>query len=838
MKTGSIVGFALAVALAASCAKGKEMEPSVVDNKTYEFGQIVRNLDYTEEVVLEGVGETSLETAENLPSWIGSVTLRESGFQGNPVALVAVKGDDRLEEEREATVVLKMGSGATVNLTLNQWPLLREKANDIYKSVNTAFEANWAAAKKIIIVISQVTTNGKKETKTQEVSLPWDFEHLPACYLPKGDGRDATKEVNKMIEGKGDWSLVFNLTGIYNCPNYHYFGLYNRYTGVLRVFYYFTEDLIPDNSTNDHLWAFSLNADLAEHISTQFAIPKDERATLEIRKEAAKPVLVTPTTDSYNPLLSSGKTVPAVGWWAFDVNMSALRDHDFFQETIKSSAIDINLCTYAKENVLLNSVLQGSINGHLQGKMNLDLIAPTSTSGWAKIVSPLLSTGSQIALNTYVIKEGFIKSTGNVVAGNENPNLIVNNQIDNLPGDGGGPLPAVARPRSVAVGAIVSVAIGAVMSLAAKYIDSFAKQKVVDEDFGALNATMNLDLNAVMTTAGTIGGPTANKVPPASMTMDYLKKTNPDGTPTCLGDGIWNLNNHPVIYVVKDAFWSENNFNSFGAQKEFPLGGTDVYSYDLAGTKGSRPGLRLITFLDPTSVGGLSFNGKLFDNGIELLKVYLSYGVYPGSEPGYSDAFRKAAGLDYTHTWRLSAKDSFDSSKDLKLFKQPHTSDLFKWTRMDDEIKDVAAYRLSSQKLRTDHPGLERRFYGASLYYSLPYATDFTVDEVQYVYDPQIFLPFDDVAHRIYDPIVPDLVVSAALFGYGKDSKDGEEATLTNTLRFLPRIELISYKDVESVYNQILARKAQIKAPDKTTTVFVDMGTQIEHINDIVKALQ
>ena len=499
--------------------------------------------------------------------------------------------------------------------------------------------------------------------------------------------------------------------------------------------------------------------------------------------------------------------------------------------------MDINLCTYAKENVLLNSVLQGSINGHMQGKMNLDLIAPTSTSGWAKIVSPLLSTGSQIALNTYVIKEGFIKSTGNAV-GNENPNLIVNNQIDNPPVGGGGAIPAVARPRSVAVGAIVSVAIGAVMSLAAKYIDSFAKQKVVDGDFGALNATMNLDLNAVMTTAGTIGGPTANKVPPASMTMDYIKKTNPDGTPTCLGDGIWNLNNHPVIYVVKDAYWSENNFNSFGAQKEFPLGDTDVYSYDLAGTKGSRPGLRLITFLDPTSVGGLSFNGKLFDNGIELLKVYLSYGVYPGSEPGYSDAFRKAAGLDYAHTWRLSTKDSFDSSKDLKLFKQPHTDALFKWTQMDDEIKDVAAYRLSSQKLRTDHPALERRFYGASLYYSQPYATDFVVDEVQYVYDPQIFLPFDDMAHRIYDPIVPDLVVSAALFGYGKDSKDTESATLTNTLRFLPKIELISYKDVESVYNQINARKAQIKAPDKTTTVWVDMNTQIKHIKDIVDALK
>ena len=313
MKTGYIVGLALVVAIAASCEKGKETEP-VVDNKTYEFGQTVRNLDYTEEIVLEGVGETSLESADNLPAWIGSVTLRATGFQGNPVALVAVKGDDRLEEEREATLVLKMASGATVNLTLNQWPFLREKGNDTYQSVNTAFEADWASAKKITIVTSYVNTNGRPEIKVDDaVSLPWDFDGLPAHYLPKGDGRDATKEVNKMIDNKGDWSLVFNLTGIKSRPNYNYFGLYNRYTGTLRIFYYFTGDLIPDNNTNDHLWAFSLNADLAEHISTQFAVPKDERATLDIRKEAAKPVLVTPTTDSYNPLLTSGKTVPAVG---------------------------------------------------------------------------------------------------------------------------------------------------------------------------------------------------------------------------------------------------------------------------------------------------------------------------------------------------------------------------------------------------------------------------------------------------------------------------------------------------------------------------------------------
>ena len=840
MKTRHIIGLALIFLAAVSCQRTEPLKPDPIDDKTYEFGLSVRNLDYTQEVVLEGVGETGLVSAENLPGWISGVTLRETGFRGDPVALVEVKGDNDLEEEREAALVLKMESGATVNLALTQWPFLKEKGNEIYKSVNTAFEEDWAGTKKITLVIKKLTNNGRTEITTDEVSLPWDFDHLPASYLPKGGSSEDAREVNKMINNKQDWSLVFNLTGTYQAPGANYFALYNRYTGVLRVFYYFTDYVIPGEETSDHMWAFALNGNLAEHISTQFSIPYEETVTLALRDEAAKPVLISPTTDHYNPLLSNGGCVPAIGWWAFDVNLSALRKHRFFSEKLTSSAIDINLCTYSEKSVFLNSILQGNLNGHLQGSVNLAQLAPMSTTGWAKVVSPILSTGATVALNTYVLKDGFKKA--DPVAGRD---VQVNNggqaggQVE---GDNAPAALQSIRPSSVAVGAIVSFVIGTVCSLAGKYIDTYAKKKVVDTDLGALSATMNLDLNAVMATEGTIGGPTTNIVPPASMTMDYLKQNNPDGTPTGLGDGIWNLNNHPVIYVVKDAYWYENNFNTFNEpQVEYPVEGTDVYSYDLGGTKGSRPGLRLISFLDPTSVGGLSFNENLFDEGIDRLRVYLSYGVYPGSTPGYSDNFRKAAGLDYQRTWSLfdkKTKKEFDSAKDLILFKRPHTDKLFKWTEMDPEIKDVAAYRLSSQKLKSDHPGLERRYYGASLYYSKPYATDFDVDQVQYVYDPQVYVPFDDVQHKIYDPQVPDLVVSAAIFGYGKDQKDTEPSTLTNTLRFLPKVVLISYKDVPTVYQKIQANKEKITGPQNTTTIWVDMDSQIKHIGEIVEALK
>jgi hypothetical protein len=827
MKAKYYLLAALAAALTTACYREPIPVPDI-DDKTYEFGLVVRNTDYTEEVVLEGVGETSLVSADNLPSWVGGVSLSEESVRGNPVALVDVKGDMDLKEERTATLVLKMGSGATVNLTLDQWPLLREKTNETYASLNTEFEDDWAAAKEIDLIISNTSINGRPEIETVRVSLPWDWDHLPACYLPKGNGEDEQREVYKMIANKGDWSLAFNLTGIQSRPNYNYFGLYNRYTGTLRVFFYFTEGLIPTTNTNDHLWAFAINNKLAEHGATQFALPYKRPATSNFRAMASKPVLSSPLTDSYNPFTTGGQTIPAVGWWAFDVNLSAYRPHKFFDESVLS-AFDIYLCTYEREQVLLNSVIQGKLDGVLTGKMNLDALAPEVVNTAGKVCSAIFGTVGSGLTNTYLL--GLVGGQAGAAAV-ANPANVVIPEVPAAPQSLA--RRPIIRPRS-ATAATVMLVVGVVCTLAGKIAEIAGTERMTDDDLGKINGKMSLDLNAVMNTAGTIGGPTTNKVPSASMSMDYLRKTNKDGSPTGLGEGIWNLDNHPVVYIVKDAYWCENQFTSLSARKEYPLGDTDIYSYDIGDTPGDRPAFRLISFLDPTSVEGVSFNEQLFDKEFKTLRVYLSYGVYPGTEPGYTDSFRQAVDLDYPHTWRLCEKnDKFNSKKEIKTFKRLHTDTLFVRTAIPNELREVAGYRLSSQALRSDIPRLERRYYGASLYYDNPYATEYDVDRVQFVYDPQIYLPFDEAGNRLYDPQVPDLVVSAAIFANGRDQNDEEGYTLTSTLRFVPEIRLVSYKDLPDIYEEILERKGRMTGFKKTTTIWMDMNNQVDHIKAIV----
>ena len=842
MKARYFLLAALALTLAA-CEKETEQQ------KDFSFGFNVRNEDYAEELVLKGVGEAQIIDVENLPSWIPGVMLKDESVNGDPVAVIGVKGDINLEDTREARIVLKMSNGASVKLTLKQWPILKGGTNEVYKSENAAFEEDWSSAQMITLVTSFEYINGKPTKTTLEVPLPWAWDKSPECYLPKGDGRDKTMEVYKMIENKGDWSLVFNLTGIQNLPGRNYFGLYNRYTGVLRIFFYLTKDQVPLNDANDHLWSFSLNAALAEHLSSQFTIPRLEEVKTPILSRLAMPYLTSPTTDKYNPLSGQTSNVLAVGWWAFDVGMAAYRSHAFFSETPLNAA-NIQLCTYSEEHILMNSVIQGNLGGELKGSLNLDLLRPTKANLGASIGASVMGGFGTVFSNTYWLNEVCGKRAGGNV---QNDQQAQNAQINNGGGGGGGgaePGANNAAPRFVQTKGIIaglcSILIGTALSVGAKYVANIGSETVTDENFGALNANLNLDLNAVMTTQGTIGAPTPNAVPPVALSMEYFREKNADDSYTCLGEGVWNLEKYPVIYVVKDAYWYDNKFSVISMQKEFPVGesgkyNSDVYSYYMGATKGSRPGLRLITFMDPTSVGGVAFNPKLFNDQFTDLGVYLSYGVYPGSKPGYTDGFRRDAGLDYPHSWRLhliqdeKGKYLLDS---LHLVRKVHTDELFKWAGVPAGTEEVAGIRLSSQKMRADHPALERRFCGASVYYCNPYADEFIVDEVQYVYDPQVFLPFDEVAHRLYDPVVPDFVVTATVNAYGKDEKDKDVCLLTNTLRFLPKIELISYKDVPRIYNEMTTRQGQMSGPDPSITYFKEMKDQVAHVGAIVEALK
>lgn len=792
-----------AITLLLSCQK--EKDPIATDDGIYPFTFSVWNQDYTEELVLDRMGEVVIASVEGIPSWVSSVTLSPELAKGNSVALIGIKRNPGLEANQDADVTLKMTNGATATLHIVQWPG-RPVENAPVQSVNTAFEKDWASTQTIQLVTESYFENGRAKVRTEEIRLPWANNSIH--HLPYG-------EVTKMLQHKGDWRMVFNLTGVENLVGSHFFGLYNRYTGYLRVFYYVMKEDVPSYA-NDHLWCFELNPALAEHLAVQFALPYEVSVSSSFNNYASSPTLMTPYANRADDL-SGGKYIPKVGWWAFDVDMSAARKDDFFTKTTPEYTARIEQKLYREDNVILNSAITGNLDGSLKGKINLDQLAPKSTSVGGTIASAAMGLAGGGLMSMFTLQA----LAGSPTDGNHK---------------GWG---------------VFAAFVGSALQVGAKIAENEIADKDVDDNLGDINASINLNLGATMVTDGVIGGECSSTVPPTSLVMEDFRKETPDKLPTGFGKGVWNLRNHPVVYVVKDAYWHERDFMGFESKKLYKQGDRDIYGYRL-GSDADRPGMRIISFLDPTSVGGVYLNDALFD-GVTSCEVKVSYGVFPQSEDGYTDAYRKAAGLNTQKSWQLSAKSSFNttdvSSLDFKLVKKKKADAMFNPVGdIDSDLKGYVAYRRSEQSIRDK---IIRRYYGPSLFYSLESATPYDVDQVHFVSDPQIDLPIIEYSeynekdkktynyHYIVDPQIPDLVVTALLILKGKDGTDVDEQVLAHTLRFAPEIKFISHKDLPSLLQKIENASMTNKTGSRTIPVkWSYMDGQIDKIRQFNEALK
>lgn len=776
------------VSLFSACHK--ELDNDIdIDKGTYSYSLSVLNDDYTEVIPIKGVKASQVASKSNLPSWVSDVYLTGEVENGSLLLGIDVKGDPAMEDRREAAISLNMTNGSTVELDLVQWPSLTDGENAVLQSTNVNFEEKWYDAQEIDLVVGSGYQNGKPIINTIKVALPWANELLPQQHLPQGT-------FEQMMAFKEDWSLVFNLTGIQSRPDYHYFGLYNRYTGKLRIFYYITPENMPVSDANDHMWVAAFDKSLAEHSSAQFALPYNVQPTDEF-KSIANVVMTTARTDSWKQG-TAGKVIPAVGWWAFDVDLSAMRPHDFFAQDL-NKALQVSLKLFNQDNVWLDSIMQGSLDGKLDGKMNLEALEKTFTS---------LGAGGK----TGMFFGDLMGSFGG---------LFTNNYF----------LKTISGGDQVTGGAVwCAVACG--VSFIGKIVDDFLVDEnppKPDENFGKFDADINLDLQATMTTSGVISGERSTKVPNAEMSSGYIKQKDADGKDTYLGSGVCNINYTPVIYVVKDAYWYERHAKVFSKEKAFNLDNDEtkpINSYYIA-KDASMPGLRLISFLDPTSIGGIHLNTDIYPEGLDEVNVCISYGVFPGSNPGYTNAFRSAIGLDKLPYWTLSSKSEFSTqnNEEFKTFKYPRTSSIFKNIETEgDVLADVVATRLSSQLINGN---IERRYYGQSAYYTKQFVTPEEVDNVQFVSDPEIFVPFNVEKQCLYDPIVPDFVVTVQI-----TAKSPKGYFVTNNLRFVPKIELISYKDIESKAKDANNRKASMTAPAGVTVNYTTMDLFMKRMND------
>lgn len=618
-----------------------------------------------------------------------------------------------------------------------------------YTSRNVDFERDWASQKQIELVTDYYKINDVPYVKTIDVVLPWAWENGPQQWLPRYTARSMAEL------DPDDWTLVFNLTGIAEKPGEHYFGLYNRYTGCLRVFYYLTEDRVPSNDANDHMWTMGMSQDLLEHVTFQYALPYEEEATAAYKAALGGNDAVFKTTALTAECTDAGKVLPKVGWWAYDVDLSPLRKHDFFESNY--SMMRPGMQVFHEDNVVLSSLMHGSLDGGFTGSMNLNSLrgAGTSTAG---IISGVIGTFMNSATGHMKVLDWFFDPKGT---------------------------------KGPALTAILGMLFGGV----GKGLEAGLKRDPQDPDkLGEFNGNINLTLDATIATAGSISGERTSLVPSPELNVaSFIKRAGG------LGEGVWNILHHPVIYVVSDAYWGDRPRFSC-VNKTVSEGRT---AYQLTNDP-DYFGLRIISFMDPTSIGGVRINQDALPEGVQGdIEVRTSYAVLNGATPGYTDGFREAIGLSYTEP-ELTSRSTYQSDDDgvgFRIIKKPHADNIFLAT-IPDEQKDVLGNRLSQQQLTQK---IHRRLFGASAYFSNPSAGTDEIDDVTMVSDPEVYLPVNSADRLLFSVDIPDFVASAVM-----SLKADGDVVQYHSLRFLPKIQFVKLSELPDIYSQIVQRAASL----------------------------
>ena len=228
---------------------------------------------------------------------------------------------------------------------------------------------NWRQQQSILLYDAagdDITVNGKKFTKVQ---LPWSSE-ATNNNLPMNFCDDITPE--------NGWDLVMNYCGNTISKNYNFFAVYNKYSGILRFFTYVPSDYNA-NGANDHAWEVTLNESAANHMAFRYGLPMDKKI---VNRNAigmngtdynvlCSPWIAAKSSDNY--------ATPNVGWWAFDVDLSAYRP-GFIAGTQR---LRLQMRAWEKSSVSLSSTLKANIQQTVPAHAyNLN-----SLTGWISVVT-------------------------------------------------------------------------------------------------------------------------------------------------------------------------------------------------------------------------------------------------------------------------------------------------------------------------------------------------------------------------------------------------------------------------------------------------------------------
>jgi len=426
---------------------------------TYADGTIGVKLDNTEQIVLNPIANFE-PLNRTLHLLNGKLTAKD--INGKDITLT--KDDGTWGALIEQWNILLHGGAAADN----------ENIND--KEINAA---NWRTQQAIYLydgVGKDAEDSNGREGYTK-VNLPWN-KGVVQTNLPNGFCDDITPE--------NGWEWVLNSCGNRAIVNNNFFALYNKYSGILRFFYYMPEKF---SAGNDHVWQVAMTDALGYMSTWRYGIPMDRtvtnKAALKQTGNGTMMDYVTPWVDYKS---NDGLIVPNAGWWAFDVDLSVYRAPlDKNKESIK-----LQMRSWNTSHVSLTSTIKAQINTPLPstGAVSASKGFSTNLEDYKKVGTDLVTTIKNIVKSDYMgaIKDGFnfCKGAWNLLAGSADTKT--------------------------------------------------------DKASGAIN----LNMNGTIDTEGTIKG----SMPTVGVASPTFSLSSFDTANSTVGQGVWNLRTSPVVYVL------------------------------------------------------------------------------------------------------------------------------------------------------------------------------------------------------------------------------------------------------------------------------------------------
>ncbi len=579
---------------------------------------------------------------------------------------------------------------------------------------------------------------------------------------------DIGDQVRFDVQKEAGWEMAFCQLNDNNNKNARMFGLYNRYTGILRVFSYVLD---PGRQGYGLEMGYKFMADGLENVpryalynSMEYSIPVchaynddntfNKNVTLITDKTSYKPfeTMISAYTRHTEAIGVSA------GWHCTDFDFSGFTEKGIDwagpnPEKNQNTVLTIQPYSQDKSEVLLTGRIVGDIKGTFEDPVIEQKVTGTTLSTITQLIGTLSSAYSGL-FSTLGTGYGLQNTTTSL---RHNPNFV-----------GPDGVLGINTVGWLSVGGLIASGVGTVV----KIVDQFAGKPDVEEirTPGKINMTIDakVDLSGTISSWKSIDD-AGVRITPSLLKQSQAAKQNGDTT-MWFGSGCIGLAEDPVIYISQEDLLSS--------------------SYSIAITKNGdnytapsfpNDSVRLVAFLDPRTVK-VCLNPDVY-HGIDSVHVLINYGVNTNRSLGNTECYRQMLKLGERPTFSLLPKNGGNKLTTLTI---PRLHVMTK----SDVIKNdfYTGNELDSVKL--DHPsGSVLPLYGRFE----------TFGKKRFVMDPQVFVPFDPNTENttVYGVTIPDFVVTVTVAFRCLEVPDG----VFFSQAYIPKFELIGHDDIATFYD-------------------------------------